>query len=165
MAKKTEVVPEQNTPQSAQPISDLPMKPMSKNSPLFTKNLLIVLIIVILLGVGSGYLLSSKSTSGGNALQTGTVVNPKSLGKGAIVGSKDTKTFKDTAEGILKAGGTDGEGQFHLVRPGGDSQNVYLTSSNVDLSLMIGKKIKVWGQTQKAQTAGWLMDVGRVEIE
>ena len=28
----------------------------------------------------------------------------------------------------------------------------------------IDKKIKVWGQTQTAQYAGWLMDVGRVEV-
>ena len=74
------------------------------------------------------------------------------------------KTFKDIAEGILKGGGINGEGQFHLVRPGGESQNVYLTSSAVDLSKFIARKIKVWGETQTAQHAGWLMDVGRVEV-
>ena len=75
-----------------------------------------------------------------------------------------TKTFKDTTTGTLKNGGINGEGQYHLVRPGGDSQNVYLTSSSVDLSKFIDRKIKVWGQTQTAQYAGWLMDVGRVEV-
>ena len=156
-------IAEQVPPES---ISDLPMKPLTENSKMFTKNLLITLIVVILLGVGSGYLLSGKAgTSTGNTLQTGTVSNPASLTKGSIIGSSDVKTFKDIAEGVLTAGGVDGEGQFHLVRPGGMSQNVYLTSSNVDLSKVIGKKIKVWGQTQKAQTAGWLMDVGRVEVE
>jgi len=39
-----------------------------------------------------------------------------------LYGSNDTKTFKDTAEGTLKEGGIDGEGAFHLERPGGDSQ-------------------------------------------
>ena len=68
------------------------------------------------------------------------------------------------AEGTLKKGGIQDEGQFHLVRPGGDSQNVYLTSSIVDLSKFVDKKIKVWGQTQKARVAGWLMDVGKVEV-
>jgi hypothetical protein len=58
----------------------------------------------------------------------------------------------------------DGEGQFHLVRPGGDSQNVYLTSSTVDLSEFIGRKVTIWGQTQKAQKVGWLMDVGGVKV-
>jgi hypothetical protein len=65
----------------------------------------------------------------------------------------------------LQEGGIDGEGQYHLVRPGGDSQNVYLTSSVVDLSLFVNKKVKVWGQTQTAQKAGWLMEVGRVQVE
>jgi len=32
------------------------------------------------------------------------------------------------------------------------------------LSKFVGKNIKVWGQTQSAQYAGWLMDVGRVEV-
>lgn len=80
------------------------------------------------------------------------------------VGIKDKKTFKDQAEGILKEGGIDGEGNFHLERPGGVSQNVYLTSSTVDLSKYIGKKVAVWGETFSSQKAGWLMDVGLVEI-
>ncbi len=80
------------------------------------------------------------------------------------VGIKDKKTFKDKAEGVLKEGGIDGEGNFHLERPGGESQNVYLTSTAVDLSKYIGKKIRVWGETFKADKAGWLMDVGLVEI-
>ena len=80
-------------------------------------------------------------------------------------GIVDKKTFKDSAEGILREGGIDGEGNFHLERPGGVSQNAYLTSSTVDLSGYIGKKIKVWGQTFSGQKAGWLMDVGLVEIE
>ena len=160
MAEVTKSMPEQNSPELN---VDSSMQPMNQNAPLFTKNLLIILVIVILLGIGSGYLLGNKKGSSGNALTTGSV-NSSSLSKGAMVGSSDTKTFKDIAEGVLKKGGIDGEGQFHLVRPGGDSQNVYLTSSNVDLGEMIDKKIKVWGETQKAEHAGWLMDVGRVEI-
>jgi len=80
-------------------------------------------------------------------------------------GIVDKKTFKDSAEGILREGGIDGEGNFHIERPGGVSQNAYLTSSTVDLSVYIGKKIKVWGQTFSGQKAGWLMDVGLVEVE
>lgn len=76
----------------------------------------------------------------------------------------DKKTFKDSAEGVLREGGIDGEGNFHLERPGGISQNAYITSSTVDLSGYIGKKVKVWGQTFSGQKAGWLMDVGSVEI-
>ncbi len=80
------------------------------------------------------------------------------------IGVIDKNTFKDQAEGILKEGGIDGEGNFRLERPGGESQNVYLTSSTVDLSKYIGKKVKVWGQTFSGEKAGWLMDVGLVEI-
>lgn len=80
-------------------------------------------------------------------------------------GIVDKKTFKDSVEGILREGGINGEGNFHIERPGGVSQNVYLTSSTVDLSVYIGKKVKVWGQTFTGQKAGWLMDVGLVEIE
>ncbi len=81
-----------------------------------------------------------------------------------IVGVVDKKTFKDSAEGILREGGIDGEGNFHLERSGGESQNVYLTSSTVDLSEFIGKKVKVYGQTFAGEKAGWLMDVGYIEF-
>lgn len=129
----------------------------------FTKNLFIFLIAAAIMGGMTGFILSNRSGSGGNALTSGAI-NSSKVSKGTIAGSNDTKTFKDTAAGTLKNGGINGEGQFHLVRSGGDSQNVYLTSSSVDLSAFIGKKIKVWGETQKAQYAGWLMDAGRVEV-
>jgi len=117
-----------------------------------------VILVVLLAGVGAGYglvrLKSSKGASllpgSNNAANAGPTVNKK--------------IFKDKAEGILKEGGIDGEGNFHLERPGGLSQNVYLTSSTVDLSQYIGKKVRVQGETFSAKKAGWLMDVGMVEI-
>lgn len=131
---------------------------------IFTQKLFIFLIIAVVLGAMSGYILSNKKgTTGGNTLTSGSI-DSSSISKGTVVGSSDTKTFKDVASGSLKEGGIDGEGQFHLSRPGGVSQNVYLISSSVDLSKFVGKKIKVWGETEKAQYAGWLMDVGRVEV-
>jgi hypothetical protein len=117
----------------------------------------IVVVVMVLLGAGSGFLIA-------NLEPTKEVTDSSQVTKGTSMGSNDTTTFKDTAEGVLKEGGIEGEGQYHLERPGGESQYVYLTSSSVDLSLVKGKKIKVWGQTQKAQHAGWLMDVGRVEV-
>lgn len=131
----------------------------------FTPRIITLLIVIIIVGVVSGYLISGKSGSlSTNGGISGENINTGSISKGTVVGSDDTKTFKDTVSGILKTGGIDGEGAFHLVRPGGDSQNVYLTSAIVDLSKFINKNIKVWGQTQKAQHAGWLMDVGRIEV-
>lgn len=120
-----------------------------------------VLGVALIFGLLSGFLISQNKGISSSVTKTGTVT---SVEKGTVVGSDDTKTFKDQAQGIMKKGGTDGEGAYHLVRPGGESQNVYLTSSLVDLSLFVDKKVKVWGQTQKAQVAGWLMDVGRVEV-
>lgn len=135
----------------------------NNNSPFLSMKLIFVLIVAALVGAGSGYFLAKSSGKLGPA-GVGNITTSSSVSKGTIVGSNDLKTFKDITEGVLKKGGIDGEGQYHLVRPGGDSQNVYLTSSVVDLSLFVGKKVKVWGETNSAKKAGWLMDVGRVEV-
>ncbi len=119
-----------------------------------------ILLVVVALGVSLGYVLSSST--GGISLGGKT----KSIGenKKDSAGVLDKKQFPDDAEGTLKEGGIDGEGNYHLVRPGGESQNVYLTSSIVDLSQFVGKKVRVWGQTFAGEKAGWLMDVGYVEV-
>ena len=151
---------EQKTESKKQPLMNT-FEP--EEGPFLTAKLLAVLLLIAVLGIGSGYLLSKKGNiAGGVGLKE--KVGSLSVSKGKIVGSDDTKTFKDTAEGVLKVGGIEGEGQYHLQRSGGESQNVYLTSSIVDLSQYIDKKVKVWGETQKAKRAGWLMDVGRLEV-
>jgi hypothetical protein len=83
---------------------------------------------------------------------------------GEVFGLPDTETFKDSAEGYLEEGGLEGEGSHHLLRAGGASQTVYLTSSVTDLDKFKGMQVKIWGETFKAQHAGWLMDVGRVQV-
>lgn len=129
----------------------------------FSMKLVVILIAMVILGLGTGYgIAQTGGKTGIGAIDK--VANTANVEKGKTYGSDDTETFSDIAEGELKEGGIEGEGQFHLVRPGGASQNVYLTSSLVDLSQFEGRKIKVWGQTQKAQVAGWLMDVGRVQV-
>lgn len=125
---------------------------------------ILVLLSMALLGVGSGYAAASFTSKPGNNNLLPQVVQPNAVQKGQTFGVEDTAEYKDTAEGVVKEGGIEGEGQYHLERAGGESQNVYMTSSSVDLSKFIGKKIKVWGATQAAQTAGWLMDVGKVEV-
>ncbi len=121
--------------------------------------LLILIFVVIIFGGFVGFGLSKITTI--NTNKKTTVSLDKNTKK---VGITDKKTFKDSAEGILKEGGIDGEGNFHLERPGGPSQNVYLTSTVVDLSQFVGKKVRVWGETFAAEKAGWLMDVGLVEV-
>lgn len=122
---------------------------------------LIIIILAAALGGAGGFFMSSFSP------QVTSQVKDQSSGETASkksAGVLDEKKFPDKVEGLLKEGGVEGEGSFHLERPGGESQNVYLTSSIVDLSLYVGKKVRVRGETQKAQKAGWLMDVGYVEI-
>lgn len=158
--KKVSTKPDTKTNQSAtEPSIMHSFKDSKSASPTKTLG---IFIIIALVGVGTGFALAKYSSKTGNNIPLLPTKNSAVSGK--TYGSSDTKTFKDTTEGVLKEGGIDGEGQFHLVRPGGDSQNVYMTSSTVDLSQFIGKKIKIWGETQTAQTAGWLMDVGRVEV-
>jgi len=126
---------------------------------------IILFVILLVLGVGTGFLVSKAvGSSSVRMIGENGKVTTMTAQKGQIYGSKDEKTFKDSAEGTMKAGGIDGEGAFHLERPGGESQNVYLTSSVIDLSQFVGKKVKVWGETNAAQSAGWLMDVGRLQL-
>jgi hypothetical protein len=112
--------------------------------------------LIVAVGVGTGWMITKNK---GGSTNPGAV---KTTDKMAVV--KDISEFKDTATGILEEGGISGEGQFHLTRSGGVSQTVYLTSTSVDLSSFVGKKVQVWGQTLSARKAGWLMDVGKVQV-
>lgn len=115
---------------------------------------LIAVAVIIGTVLGFGFTRLNKKTTNNSDTKT----------TAKTAGVVDKKTFKDSVEGTLREGGIDGEGNFHLERPGGVSQNVYLTSTTVDLSNYIGKKVKVWGQTFQGEKAGWLMDVGSVEM-
>ena len=133
-----------------------PKKKISKTA------LYLIALVVVILGVSTGYLLS-----GGKGLTQEEIKRDVSEGEievGITVGVADEKSFKDSAEGTLEKGGVDGEGSHHLVRPGGESQYVYLTSSIVDLNKFTGREVKVWGETFAAQKAGWLMDVGKLKV-
>jgi len=69
--------------------------------------LLIVMIgFGIVVGFGANKLKGSKTST---TAQNGKVEK--------TAGIADKKTFKDSAEGVLKEGGVDGEGNFHLERP------------------------------------------------
>jgi len=113
--------------------------------------------LIVLIGVGTGWLLTKNKGSS-------SAVAPGAKNTANVAGINDTSTFKDEAEGLLEEGGISGEGQYHLTRSGGVSQTVYLTSTSVDLSLFVGKNVKVWGQTLSARKAGWLMDVGKIQV-
>lgn len=148
----------------------------NENSTMKSKKIFVpALVVIILLGLGTG-LVAAKLTAPASTTtpvattqttDTGTSAKPAetAVKVGQVFGAKDASAFKDSVEGVLVAGGVGGEGSHHIVRVGGASQNVYLTSSIVDLKLFEGSKVKVSGETFKGQKAGWLMDVGRVEVK
>lgn len=117
------------------------------------------ILVIILVGGLTGFFLSRI---GGTKEQI--ITAPGTEVKGGEIGIEDPGTFRDKAEGILEKGGIDGEGTHHLVRNGGPSQYVYLTSSVIDLDQFTGKRVEVWGETFSGQKAGWLMDVGKIKI-
>lgn len=138
-------------------------KSMAKSS---NVGLIIGALIAIAAGVGTGYGSFKLYAQSNNVLTEPIekVATEGSIKEGDVFGSNNTDNFKDDATGYLEAGGLDGEGTHRLLRPGGPAQTVYLTSSVTDLSKLEGMEVKVWGETFKGQKAGWLMDVGRVEV-
>ncbi|MCA9369974.1 MAG: hypothetical protein H6774_01535 [Pseudomonadales bacterium] len=130
------------------------------------KHMIITVLVALLAGALTGFGGYYLKTSIAEVTTPAETLHPEegAVQNGDVFGSKDTDTFKDTAEGYLQAGGIDGEGSHSLLRPGGETQTVYLTSSVTDLSELEGMQVKVWGETFKGQKAGWLMDVGRVEV-
>ncbi len=139
-------------------------KTLNKPSELTTPKLVGIFVGLIFLGAITGFGISAmqsmmRAKSLTSTSTSGTNETPKE-----VAGIQGKKNFKDSATGILKDGGFEGEGSHHLERPGGKSQNVYVTSSTVDLSQYVNHKITVHGETFTAEKAGWLMDVGLVEV-
>ncbi len=129
---------------------------------------IIIFLVVAVAGFYSGSWLKAKNS--------GTIVSAELTGiqsaipetgvkVGDIFGSPDEKSFTDPATGVIDKGGFNGEGTHKLVRAGGVSQTVYLTSSTIDLDALVGHQVTIWGQTFKGQKVGWLMDVGRAKVE
>jgi len=133
----------------------------NSNSNLKVK-IFVVYLVLILLGIASGYGVYAFKTNGTARLGGRDFQVVKTATEEGI---KDASNFKDQAEGNLVAndGKITNEGAFILKR-GDASQNVYLTSAVVDLSKYENKKVHVWGNTYKGQSAGWLMDVGLVKL-
>ena len=139
-----------------------PQAPQMRQSNTGGNNMTMILVgvfAVVVLGVGSAWLISSKLM---NKSTTGAA-------PGAIVTSKeagilDPKAKYDTTTGDLKDGGIGNEGTQHLEVESGPSHYVYLTSSVVDLKSFVGKKVQVWGLTLASKKAPWLMDVSKIQV-
>lgn len=118
-----------------------------------------ILVFAVIAGLGTGYILTSSGSTSKGA--------PIVINKNPKTASQDNRTFRDFAEGTIikkpepKKSEVYSEGTHLLKRDG--AVPVALTSSVVDLSTYENKKVKVFGETQKAIKEGWLMDVGKVE--
>ena len=149
-------------PQNIKPL----MKQMPKgNGNKHTMMLVVASLLVVIAGVGTGWLLSGAARAGDNDNRPSQ--NAKTNAKGDLTeaGLKDESLFEEeTPEGILTEGGIEGEGTHYLDRGLGPEKNVYLTSTLLDLQGFVGKKVRVWGNTIAAQNAPWLMDVGKIKV-
>ncbi len=159
------------TPQDVEEKMTPPTPPLrqlkaSRPLPLFTLAIVILAIVGVVGGVylAKSRLSNSPVSPNGTSTNTNIPTDQGSIKVGTVYGSKDESNFPDHAEGVLVAGGVGGEGSHHLVRVGGASQNVYLSSSVVDLDTVINARVEVWGQTMGAKKAGWLIDVGRLKV-
>ncbi len=152
---------------------DFTSEPITQEVPRSPNKFIFPTLIILFLGLGiySGILLKSSKASSNSGLAGSNLSGIQSeipesgVKAGDIFGSADEKAFNTTATGVLDKGGLNGEGTHKLVRPGGMSQTVYLTSSVIDLDLLVGHQVTIWGETFKGQKAGWLMDVGRAKVE
>ena len=149
-------------------------QPKIINQTMTSKQNIIIALTFVIVAVAGFYTGALLKTSLGGKSAGGTSGDLKNIRAeipeagvkiGDIYGSPDERAFSTTATGVLDKGGLNGEGTHKLVRPGGSSQTVYMTSSVIDLDTLIGDQITVWGETFKGQKAGWLMDVGRVKVE
>jgi len=150
---------------------DIPKVPFNSQAPITPavppdvsskKPLIISAVLIIIAGIISGFFLAK--TGGVNKTGVPGASSAKTIKTDTEAGTLDTTTFKDQARGKLEQGGLNGEGTHHLTRTGGASQTAYLVSSLVDLDQFVGKQVEIFGQTIKAKSVGWLMDVGRVKV-
>ncbi len=134
------------------------MKKIQKNK------LIVICVIALIAGSATGFGAYQLQSQAGQRKEPIQQVPGDRIQAGDVFGAQEDEIFTDEAQGYLEAGGINGEGSHKLLRVGGPSQTVYLTSSVTNLDKLIDMEVKVWGETYKGQIAGWLMDVGKVEV-
>jgi hypothetical protein len=143
------LTPRQKITRSFNPVTNLP------------KALIVLAIVSVISGVATGFVLAQNNPQSGlssaspetkkASKEAGQVAqNCKDFDEGTIRAKEQADVPEEYSEGT------------HLLDRGTKSP-VTLTSSYVDLSEFEGKKVKVFGETQKALKAGWLMDVCKIE--
>ena len=148
-------------------INQDPLRRVPKNQSVFfvilqTVSPFLIIIVVIGSGILSGIIFSSKSKAANSTtIQSANEQNltPEQKQSFQVV-------TRDQAEGVLEKNDkfeVTAQGQWKLIRPGGETQTAYLTSSFVDLDQYVGKKVKVYGETLGSDKVGWLMDIAKIE--
>ena len=125
----------------------------------------LIIIIIVGLGIFTGLVASSVQKA---KAQNHQAVSLEEEELSPEQQESFAQTFRDEAEGTVeKNDDLDkyAQGTHKLLRPGGESQTAYLTSSVLDLDEYVGKKVKVFGETFGSSQVGWLMDVGKVEVQ
>jgi hypothetical protein len=148
---------------SPQPTNNLP-----KKAPLLS---IYMILIVVALATALGFWLSRFQATEENNLFSSNkdiisieeIDDADQIEVGKVYGNSG-KIYKDTTTGIVQKGSINGVGTHILKREGGDSQNVSLTSSSVDLDLFIDRKVEIQGETNASDKTSWLLDVGMVTV-
>lgn len=121
-----------------------------------------IIAVIVAVGIFTGLVLSSRSKN--SQIAKGAINEEQLTGEQK---KSFNQTFRDEAEGVIESNDEldkYAQGTHRLIRPGGESQTAYLTSTVLDLNEFAGKKVKVFGETFGSSQVGWLMDVGKVEI-
>lgn len=153
------------TQQSVPQTSTSPLKAIPTRNNIAKLAPVLIIVVLIAAGIFSGLVLSSRSKSS-QVASSGSALEEESLPQAQK--ESFTKTFRDSAEGTIEKNDKldkYAQGTHKLMRPGGDDQTAFLTSSVLDLDSYVGKKVKVFGETFGSSQVGWLMDVGKVEVQ
>jgi hypothetical protein len=131
-----------------------------------------IILIVVFLGLATGFWTSrikpqnkktSTSMNQKGIISSDKIENISQIEIGKIYG-QTSKSFKDTATGVIEKGSINGEGTHILNREGGASQRASLISSAIDLDLFVGKKVEIKGETNASTKTSWLIDVGSIKV-
>lgn len=139
------------------------VRPISSQSQ-FAKTIIPAGIILLVIGLGifTGFKASRVKGVSSSQLPAGEIAK-EDIVKGKEYGMKDPGKA-DSTIGVIEKGGIGGEGTHKLLKEGGPSQTVCMTSSVLDLDQFVGEKVQVWGETNRAQKVGWLMDVVKLKV-
>lgn len=152
----------------AQPRLTIPLRSAPSKNNLAKLIPVAIVLAVIVLGAFTGLIASSRLKNKQIAQSQSTLTNKKEQDLSPQEKQNLQTVTRDSAEGVLEKNDKfeeTAQGQWKLIRSGGESQTAFLTSSFLDLDQYVGKKVKVYGETLGSSKVGWLMDVAKIEVQ